>query len=195
MTLPPGSYDITVIADGFDPFVSTVTIARAGSSHLNAALTIVAANEQVNVFANQNSTGAGENKSALVLGAAERATLSDDDATFQQQIQAIGADTTQWASIYVDGFSGGQIPPKDSIREIRINQNPYSAQRFPVLVFGRIEIFTKPGSDKLHGHLMVFANDDSFNAQNPIVGTQPPYYMLVLRGNISGPIGKKTSFF
>ena len=194
-TLAPGTYDITVTADGFDPFVSTVTISRAGSAHLNAALTIVTANEQVNVFANQNSTGAGENKSAMVLGAAELATLSDDDATFQQQIQAIaGADPTQGASIYVDGFSGGQIPPKDSIREIRINQNPYSAQ-YPELGFGRIEIFTKPGSDKLHGHLMAFANDDSFNAQNPFVGTQPPYYMLVLRGNLSGPIGKKTSFF
>jgi hypothetical protein len=196
MTLPPGTYDVTVTADGFDPFVSTVTIARAGgSAHLNAALAIVTANEQVNVFANQNSTSAGENKSALVLGSAELSTLSDDDATFQQQIQAIaGADPTQGASIYVDGFSGGQIPPKDAIREIRINQNPYSAQ-YPELGFGRIEIFTKPGSDKLHGHFMAFSNKDSFNAQNPFASAQPPYYMLILRGNVSGPIGKKTSFF
>ena len=196
VALSPGTYDITVIADGFEPFVSTITIPRTGAgSHLNAALSVVAANEQVNVFANQNSTGAGENKSALVLGAAELATFSDDDATFQQQIQAIaGADPTQPASIYVDGFSGGQMPPKDSIREIRINQNPYSAQ-YPELGFGRIEVFTKPGSDKLHGHFFVYSNKDSFNAQNPFAGAQPPYYTLILRGNVSGPIGKKTSFF
>ena len=196
VALPPGAYDVTIAADGFDPFVSTVTIPRAGAiSHLNASLTIVTANEQVNVFANQNSTGAADNKSALIFNSAELATFSDDDATFQQQIQAIaGSDPTQPASIYVDGFSGGQIPPKDSIREIRINQNPYSAQ-FPELGFGRIEIFTKPGSDKLHGHLMAFANDDSFNAKNPFAPTQPPYYTLILRGDVSGPIGKKTSFF
>jgi hypothetical protein len=196
VSLPPGAYDITIAADGFDPFVSTVTIPRAGASaHLNAALTIVAANEQVDVFANQNSTGAADNKSALVFNSAQLSTFSDDDATFQQQIEAIaGADPSQGASIYVDGFSGGQMPPKDSIREIRINQNPYSAQ-FPEVGFGRIEVFTKPGSDKFHGHLMAFSNKDSFNAQNPITGAQPPYYMLILRGNVSGPLGKKTSFF
>jgi hypothetical protein len=205
VTLPPGAYDVTVIADGFEPFLSTVTISLAGgSSHLNAALTILTANEQVNVFSNQNSTSAGDNKSALVFGSAELATLSDNDSTFQQQIEAIaGADPTQGASIYVDGFSGGQMPPKDSIREIRINQNPYSPQ-YPELGYGRIEIFTKPGSDKLHGHLTAFANKDSFNAQNPFPGPQPPdytvppqppYYMLFMRGDVSGPIGKKTSFF
>jgi hypothetical protein len=196
IALSPGTYDITIAADGFDPFISTVNIPRAGAiSHLNAALTIVTANEQVNVFANQNSTGAGDNKSALVFNSAELSTFSDDDATFQQQIEAVaGADPSQGASIYVDGFSGGQMPPKDSIREIRINQNPYSAQ-FPDLGFGRIEVFTKPGSDKVHGHFMAYSNKDSFNARNPFAATQPPYYMLILRGNVGGPIGKKTSFF
>jgi hypothetical protein len=196
MELPPGVYDVTVVAPGFDPFLVTTTIARAGTTtHLNAALNIATDSEQVSVSADANSTSAENNKSALVLGGAELSTFSDDDATFQQQIQALaGADPTSPSGVYVDGFSGGQMPPKDSIREIRINQNPYSAQ-YQELGFGRIEIFTKPGSDKLHGHLMVYANDSSFNAQNPFSGAQPPYYMLILRGNLSGPIGKKTSFF
>ena len=30
--------------------------------------------------------------------------------------------------IFVDGFSGGRLPPKESIREIRINQNPFAAE-------------------------------------------------------------------
>ena len=29
--------------------------------------------------------------------------------------------------IYIDGFTGGRLPPKESIREIRINRNPFSA--------------------------------------------------------------------
>ena len=29
---------------------------------------------------------------------------------------------------YIDGFSDGQLPPKESIREIRINRNPFSAE-------------------------------------------------------------------
>jgi hypothetical protein len=194
LTLPPGAYDVTIVYPGFTPFVSTA-IARAGiTSHLDAALAIATESEQVNVTAG-TSTSAVDNKSALVFGTAELQTFSDDDATFQQQLQAIaGGDPTQPSSVYVDGFSGGQIPPKDSIREVRINQNPYSAQ-FQDLGFGRIEIFTKPGSDKLHGHFMAFSNDSALNTQNPFAGPQPPYYMLVLRGNLNGPIGKKTSFF
>jgi len=30
--------------------------------------------------------------------------------------------------IYIDGFSNGTLPPKSAIREVRINQNPFSAQ-------------------------------------------------------------------
>jgi hypothetical protein len=196
LTLPLGTYDITVIAKGFDPFVSTVTVPRAHTHlRLNAVLAIASDTQQVDVFANRNSTGADANKSALVLGAAELETFSDDDATFQQQLQALaGSDPGQPGSIYVDGFSGGQIPPKDSIREVRINQNPYSAQ-FQEEGFGRIEIFTKPGSDKLHLHLLAFANDNALNAQNPYSAAQPPYHLFILRGNIGGPFGKKTSYF
>ena len=194
LTLPPATYDVTIVYPGFTPFIATVTTHSGVTSHLNASLVIATDSEQV-IVTPGTSTSASDNKSSLVFGAAELATFSDDDATFQQQIQAIaGGDPTQPSSVYVDGFSGGQIPPKDSIREIRINQNPYSAQ-FPDLGFGRIEVFTKPGSDKLHGHFLAFSNDSALNTENPFVGSQPPYYMLVLRGNLSGPIGKKTSFF
>jgi hypothetical protein len=31
-------------------------------------------------------------------------------------------------TIYIDGFSGGELPPKNTIREIRINQNPFSPE-------------------------------------------------------------------
>ncbi|AEU38346.1 TonB-dependent receptor [Granulicella mallensis] len=196
IALPPGTYDITVVADGFTPFRSAVTISRAGSvTHLNAELVIATESEQVSVFANQNSTSADGNKSAMVFGEAELATMSDDDATFQEQIEAMaGSNPSLPGSVYVDGFSGGAIPPKDSIREIRINQNPYSAQ-YGEIGFGRVEVFTKPGSDKIHGQVMAFSTDNAFNTRNPITGTQPPYYTLTLRGNVSGPIGKKTSFF
>ena len=68
--------------------------------------------------------------------------------------------------IYIDGFSGGQLPPKSAIREIRINQNPFSAE-YDRLGYGRIEILTKPGTDKLHGQFFVQGNDKNFNTGNP----------------------------
>ena len=33
--------------------------------------------------------------------------------------------------------------------------------------YGRIEIFTKPGTDKWHGQFSVNGNDSAFNSKNP----------------------------
>ncbi|MFU0257871.1 hypothetical protein ACMZ9T_27735, partial [Klebsiella pneumoniae] len=66
--------------------------------------------------------------------------------------------------IYIDGFTGGQLPPKEAIREIRINQNPFSAE-YDRLGFGRIEILTKPGSDRFRGSIFGNFNDESLNSR------------------------------
>jgi hypothetical protein len=76
-------------------------------------------------------------------------------------------------------------------REIRINQNPFSAH-YEKLGYGRIEILTKPGTDKLHGNLMIMGNDSAFNSLNPFVSEEPSYYM---NGSIGGALGKKVSWF
>ncbi len=96
--------------------------------------------------------------------------------------------------IYIDGFTGGQLPPKSSIREIRINQNPFSAQ-YDKLGYGRIEILTKPGTDKLHGMFMINGNDSTFNSLNPFVTNEPPYYSTFIMGNAGGALTKKASWF
>ena len=94
----------------------------------------------------------------------------------------------------MDGFSGGTIPPKDTIREIRINQNPYSALNDTNPVNGQIQIFTKPGSDTIHGDLFVYANDSSLNSQNPFATQTPAYYSYNVAGGVGGPINKKSSY-
>ena len=95
--------------------------------------------------------------------------------------------------VFIDGFSGGQLPPKSSIREIRVNQNPFSAE-YDRLGYGRIEIFTKPGTDHLHGQIMAGFSDNEFNARNPFVETRPPYQSRLFMANVSGPLTKKASF-
>ncbi|HZW80772.1 MAG TPA: hypothetical protein VFF50_09895, partial [Candidatus Deferrimicrobiaceae bacterium] len=97
--------------------------------------------------------------------------------------------------LYIDGFTAGQLPPKESIREIRINQNPFSAE-YDKLGYGRIEVFTKPGTDKFHGQFQVNGNDSAFNSPNPFGGAnQPGYDSTQFSGSIGGPINKKSSFF
>ncbi len=197
LPLPPGTYNVMIVAKGFEPFLTTVKLTSdAASASIRATLVIATQAEEVTVPSGSDSTAEADNKSALVLKGDSLKTLSDDDDTFQKQIQAIAGsgDGQQGPTLYVDGFSGGKFPPKNTIREIRINQNPYSAE-YSELGYGRIEIFTKPGSDKFHGQLFVSGNDSSFNTSNPYVGVQPPYHSFFVFGDVSGPVNKKTSMF
>ncbi len=196
ISVPPGTYRLFITSPGFEPFVRDGLVVNSkGAKPLAVNLHIATANEVINVGGDTASTSASDNASALVFKKEQLDTLSDNDATLQQQLLAIaGGDGQHPPQVFVDGFSGGRFPPKSSIREVRINQNPYSAG-YDSLGFGRLEIFTKPGSDKLHGNLQAQFNDDTFNARNPYTGVQPPYHTLFLDGNVSGPIDKKTSFF
>ena len=197
LPLPPGSYKVLITSEGFEPFTTNVKLTNdAASASIHARLVIATQSDELTVGASAPSTAATDNKSALILKGDALKTLSDDDDTFQKQIQAMAGsgDGQNGPSMYVDGFSGGKFPPKNTIREIRINQNPYSAE-YSELGYGRIEIFTKPGTDKFHGQLFVNGNDSSFNTSNPYVGVQPPYHSFVIFGDLNGPIDKKTSFF
>jgi hypothetical protein len=83
-----------------------------------------------------------------VLRGEDLAALPDDPDDLSDALQALAGPGAgpNGGSIYIDGFSGGQLPPKESIREIRINQNHFSRRIWTSSVFGRIEILTKPGS-------------------------------------------------
>ncbi len=194
LRLPVGEYQVTVVSPGFRAYVANVAVAAGATARLNAMLAIDAQAEELTVpAADAGSTASADNASALVFKADDLKAFSDDDATFQREIEALAGGASR--NIYIDGFTGGHFPPKSSIREIRINSNPYSAE-FSDLGFGRFEVFTKPGTDKLHGALSVNGNDNVFNAQNPyIVGAEPPYYLLNIDGNVNGPLDKKTSFY
>jgi hypothetical protein len=199
LSLPPGRYDVTIVAAGFEPYIATVTLtAKSPSATLNAKLAILSAAETVTVASDpaQLSTASDANKSALVFNGKSLDTFSSDDDTFQQQILALagGSDPSSPPQIFVDGFSNGRFPPKTSIREIRINQNPYSAQ-YDSLGFGRVEIFTKPGSDNFHGGFNLNGNSSAFNSRNPYAGAEPAYHLLNFDGYLGGPLGKKMSFF
>jgi hypothetical protein len=99
------------------------------------------------------------------------------------------------AQIYVDGFTGGRLPPKESIREIRVNRNPFSAE-YDRLGYGRVEVFTKPGTDRFRGQAFFNFNDESLNARSPFAAARAPYQSRRYGGNVSGPLAsKRASFF
>src|SRR5262249_25377513 len=74
------------------------------------------------------------------------------------------------------------------------NQNPFAAQ-FDRPGQGRVEIFTKPGTDDFHGQVLFQFSDALLNSRNPFIADKPPYQRRQLEGELSGAINKKTSFF
>jgi hypothetical protein len=197
--IAPGSYTVTATSGGFAPFVSQPLVLTAGQAkRLDIAMAIEAAQQSVTVTddAPTVSVDADSNQSSLVLKDKDLDALSDDPDELSNELSALAGPSAgpNGGQIYIDGFTGGQLPPKSSIREIRINQNPYSAE-FDRLGFGRIEILTKPGTDKLHGSFFIQGNDKSFNTGNPFAKTVPAYDSYQYNGTLNGSLNKSTSFF
>src|SRR5438445_1642770 len=100
------------------------------------------------------------------------------------------------AILIVDGVMASEVGvPASAIQEVRINQNPYSAE-YSVPGKNRIEITTKNGSSDFHGSLETSFRDYRLDARNAFAGTRPPERLLLFDGYFSGPLGKskKTTF-
>ncbi|HKD05967.1 MAG TPA: carboxypeptidase regulatory-like domain-containing protein [Bryobacteraceae bacterium] len=170
----------------------------AGANQLDVQLRVVAEAQQVDVAAADTgrvSTDPSANAGALVLQGQDLDALSDDPEDLVADLQALAGPSAgpSGGAIFVDGFSGGQLPPKQSIREIRINSNPFTPE-YDKLGYGRIEIFTKPGSDRFHGSVGYNLGTDWWNSRNPYAGQKAPFLLQETENSFSGPLAKHSSF-
>jgi hypothetical protein len=197
--LAPGSYTVTTSASGFAVSTeSDVTISSGQVQRFDVALEIEVQKEKLEVQDESVtvSTDPSNNASAIVIKGEDLEALPDDPDELQQDLEALAGPSAgpNGGQIYIDGFTGGQLPPKSSIREIRINQNPFSSE-YDKLGYGRIEIFTKPGTDQYHGEFFLDGNDSAFNTLNPFTPDVPPYNSELFHASVGGPLSKKASFF
>ncbi len=197
-SLPAGKYILTIVAQGFNLYENDSVTVADQPLKLNVAMVIAVEEQKVQVSdtAPTIDVAPTNNAGAIVISGKELDALPDDPDELQSDLEALAGPSAgpNGGQMYIDGFTAGQLPPKASIREIRINQNPFSSE-YDKLGYGRIEIFTKPGTDKYHGQLFVSGNDSAFNSQNPFAGAEQPYYSTQYSGSIGGPIKKKASFF
>ena len=197
--LAAGSYVVQVSFEGFTTFVSVPVPMLAGQAKtFDVKMSMEGMQQQVEVTEDgvpQISVEASDNASSVVLTASDLDSLSDDPDELQNELNALAGPSAgpNGGQIYIDGFTAGDLPPKSAIREIRINSNPFSSE-FDRLGYGRIEILTKPGTDKLRGRLFMMGNDNTFNTGNPFASTIPEYYSVQYSGQVSGSINKSTSF-
>jgi hypothetical protein len=197
--LAPGQYTVSVAYPGFASFSKMVSVGAGAPVQMSIRLAVSAEKQEVTVQAEAGpsvSVEADNNATAIVMKGEDLEALPDDPDDLSDALQALAGPGAgpNGGQIYIDGFSGGQLPPKETIREIRINQNPFSAE-FDRLGFGRIEILTKPGTDKLHGALSLNDSNAVFDSRNPLAANKPDYSNRMISGNLGGSLNKKTSFF
>lgn len=197
--LAPGRYTVEVTVKGFAPYKrEAVAIVSGQAEQLNVTLSIAGEKEEVTVSGEALSvdTTSSANASAVVLTEKELEALPDDPDELQQDLEALAGPSAgpNGGQMYIDGFTAGQLPPKSSIREIRINQSPFAAE-FDKVGYGRIEIFTKPGTNQWHGQISVNKNDSALNSRDPFSTTNAGFASTQIEGNIGGPLSKKASLF
>ncbi len=206
--LAPGAYTVQITKFGFANYASkAISVAAGRTQSLQFPLELQASKQEVTVTSDAVgtvSTDPVSNAGQLVLKGSDLEALPDDPDDLAADLQALAGPSAgpNGGQIYIDGFTGGNLPPKSSIREIRINQNPFSAE-YDRLGFGRIEILTKPGTDKLRGSVQFNDSDSVFNSRNPyLVSSQgsnndlsPVFSSRIYEGNVGGSLGKKASFF
>jgi hypothetical protein len=198
--LAPGKYTLRVINAGFAMYENTeVEVVAAKVQAVDITLKVAIEEQRVTVAADSRelSTEPENNAGAVVLKGEDLESLPDDPDDLAAALQALAGPSAgpNGGQIFVDGFTGGRLPPRASIREVRINANPFSAE-YDRLGFGRIEILTRPGSDRYRGQVSFNFNDDALNSRNPFADSRPPIQTRQYGGNFGGPLKKgKASFF
>jgi len=146
--VPVGTYSLKATAKNFALFTQDeVQIVAGKVLQLNISLVIQMEEQSVEVTdtTTKIDVNPANNAGMVVMQGKDLEALSDDPDELQSELQALAGPSAgpNGGQIYIDGFTAGQLPPKASIREIRINQNPFSAE-YDKLGYGRIEILTKP---------------------------------------------------
>ncbi|MCP5119742.1 MAG: carboxypeptidase regulatory-like domain-containing protein, partial [bacterium] len=197
----PGKYYVRVNRDGFQPFETSVRAGTRPRKPLRIVLAIAETREEMTVSgqASQVSLEPSENVDVIRL---DRKMLDDLPIMDQDVVGAAsgfvdsGSVGTGGVTLVVDGMETSKIGVSSSaIQEVRINQNPYSAE-FRRPGRGTIEVITKPGSPAYHGAFNFLFRDHRLDARNAFAVRRPPEHRRIFEGHITGPLGKsrKTTF-
>ena len=194
--LASGVYQVTAAYDGFEPYAQSGLQLAANAAPLKIILKVAVASFTTTVSAEDptDTTDPNKNMSATVL---DEETLQQILPVGEDEIESFikGLAGGQNAQVIIDGFAGGRMPPRESIMQIRVNQNPFTAE-YSQPGNGRVEIITKPGRDQWRGSFGFNLRNSSLDARNAFAVTKPDLNQNRYQFNLSGPIiAKKMSFF
>ena len=190
-------YQLTVDANGF----AESQVSGRGFENITVHLRIADVHTEVEVGENSGvSVDTDHGAGTHTLTAQDLQGMADDPDDFKRQLQVLAASSggaPGQAIITVDGFqNSSSLPPKSSIASIRVNPDMFSSEYDrPPYQGGRVEIFTKPGRDSLHGALFFTDSESGLNATDPFAVSATPAGKRRYGFEFGGPIRKQKSDF
>lgn len=196
--LRTGVYVLRVIAQGFKEEEETITVDGAAAPSRVAITLYPSITETVDVEGSRDNSSLDPERGAgaQVLGESQLKLLPDDPDQFYDVLQLLATSSggvPGQATVSVDGFlNEGRLPPKSSIREVRINSNIFSAEYDkPPYRGGRIEIYTKPGAGSFHGSGFFNFNNAALNAREVFAPARAPVTTRRYGVQLGGPLAPK----
>ncbi len=197
----PGKYQVQVTYDSFDTATIDVNLDSQPIPPLQIVLEIASLRQETTVTNEPTTIGteAGDNKDAVALSEQSLSNLPVFDQDYIGAMSRFldpGSVGTSGVTLIVNGMEVNNLGVSPSaIKEIKINQDPYSAE-FQRQGRGRIEVITKPGSQEYHGTFNFIFRDSHLNARDPFALIRPPEQRRIYEGFLTGPVrrSKKTSF-
>jgi hypothetical protein len=207
-----GNFTLVISEQGFETVHLPVTVkpnvvsATASaehtmepSLHITLPIATVATNVRVNGDTNEDLTASEENRDSSVLTSSDLKALPIFDNDYIAAMSSFlddSASGTGGSGLIVDGVEANRATVSASaVQEVRINQDPYSAQYYwPGR--GQMEVITKSAADNYHGEFNFLFRDSALNAQNALAPTKASEQRRVYEGSATGPIffAKKSSF-
>jgi hypothetical protein len=220
--LQPGRYRLTADAKGFRPYTRTgIVLESARVSRIDLTMEIGQVNEAVEVKA---STPLLESESSTVGQFIEHKTVVDMPLTgrrvgellalegnsiyitgdvIRPRVAVAGgrSDQQQWL---IDGVNSSNIalevpqalfnPPVESVQEIRIQQNSYSAE-YGNTSSGVVAMTTRSGANQFHGAAYEFFRNDKLDARNFFAAQKAPLRWNIFGFSVGGPVIHNRTFF
>lgn len=189
-----GQYVLTVNAAGFKEHKDEAFTVRES---LTVDIVLEIAPIESNVEVGENEAVEAERTGGTVIDEKTLEKMPNDQESFERALRALGESITgeQSLPVTVNGVEGQKIPPKESIQQIRVNQNVFSAQ-YDGPWGGGIEIFTRQSADRFRTSIGTSFAHSRLNAADPFIGQRIPFRMNNIFGSLSGPfINKKKANF
>ena len=192
-----GDYTLIVSEAGFDTVKTVVKLGTqtaptaAPMLHIVLPISTMATTINVNAGNSVDLTSPDTNSDTSVLSSNDLKSLPIFDNDYSTAMSAFldaGTEGTGGAGLLVDGVEANRATVSASaVQEVRINQDPYSAQYYwPGR--GQMEIITRSAADRYHGEFNFFFRDSALNAQNALAATKPYEQRRVYEGHVTGPI-------